>query len=1004
MKARVLLAAVLAVAALAVSGCTGSQGPAGPAGDAGPPGLPGQNGGNVISVPSNAQTPTDAQTAAWAALAPQVTIQSVTISSPPVVKFTVTDGTTGLPIVGLGNTSKSSTATVAGYTNLSFALAKIIPGSNGSPARWVSYIVTTVPTTTAAAAPTRPTTDNTGTLVDNGDGTYAYTFYRDVKQIQAQVAGMDAGTGNVADLDDLTFDPSLVHRVTIQLGGNAPGTGSNTPNALTNVPGVPIQRPFDATWDFTPSNGQAAVSGREIVATSKCQQCHRVLGGIPGDDADSSAASFHGGNRNNTEYCVVCHTGQRKYGQPEATFDANLTFDASFQKNGTYRLYDRAIGNFPNQIHHFHAGPNLALKGYNYAGVTFNDILFPQDIRNCTKCHDGSATSTAQTAQGDNWKNVPSRLACGGCHDGIDFATGKGVTLADAAKGLTETTTFNGLAHGGFSQADDSRCALCHTPAAIDIDTAHRPVTPPNPQNALLPGQTNANTNAAWIASGGGLNPPRVPTGAILVTYDIKSVSVNASGNPSMVFRFLQNGTPTKFNVLASTTPNPATGSKEMWDNFMGSPSAYFVYALPQDGIQAPADYNASVSGYLRAIWNGTSPGTLVDNGDGYYTVTLTSVIPSSAVMVTGGLGYSYNVTNTLPLTQTAAADGTPFTGSGGTPIYPVWAAGTTDTTVPCVVAASAKSPNCNGGLIVIAPNAQKGATDKNGNPYAARRPIVEDARCNACHQELGTFTADAFHAGQRNDGTTCSWCHTPNRTSSGWSADSTSFVHAIHASAHRQLPFTWHASSTTDSFANVEYPGVLGDCQTCHLPGTFDFSATASQDALPNRLWRAVATGVFNGDASKTITTYAFSSGSCVASQTGTDPVSVFSLSPYIASAAPNQSSPNYGIGYSFNAANATSGCTPDGDVYTIPAGATPDQGDAKAQAAYGKSLVNSPIAGVCFACHDDPAAQAHFDLNGGSIYMPRSQALNQTETCLICHGTDRIADIAVVHSPLKP
>ncbi len=88
------------------------------------------------------------------------------------------------------------------------------------------------------------------------------------------------------------------------------------------------------------------------------------------------------------------------------------------------------------------------------------------------------------------------------------------------------------------------------------------------------------------------------------------------------------------------------------------------------------------------------------------------------------------------------------------------------------------------GGLIVIAPNAQKVATG-----FTGRRPIVEDARCNACHQELGTFTEDAFHAGQRNDGTTCSWCHTPNRASSGWSADSIYFVHAIHAGAKRETP-----------------------------------------------------------------------------------------------------------------------------------------------------------------------------------------------------------------------
>ena len=41
--------------------------------------------------------------------------------------------------------------------------------------------------------------------------------------------------------------------------------------------------------------------------------------------------------------------------------------------------------------------------------------------------------------------------------------------------------------------------------------------------------------------------------------------------------------------------------------------------------------------------------------------------------------------------------------------------------------------PNMTGGLIVIAPNAQKVATG-----YTGRRPVVEDARCNACHQAAG--------------------------------------------------------------------------------------------------------------------------------------------------------------------------------------------------------------------------------------------------------------------------
>ena len=115
-------------------------GPAGPPGPPGPPGHPRHarhprhpgtpGGGGTTSIPSNALTNPDAiatNAAAWADLQPTVTITSVTIASPPVVKFTVFDSF-GKAVVGLGNTSKSATAVVASYPNLSFALAKLVPG------------------------------------------------------------------------------------------------------------------------------------------------------------------------------------------------------------------------------------------------------------------------------------------------------------------------------------------------------------------------------------------------------------------------------------------------------------------------------------------------------------------------------------------------------------------------------------------------------------------------------------------------------------------------------------------------------------------------------------------------------------------------------------------------------------------------------------------------------------------------------------------------------------
>jgi OmcA/MtrC family decaheme c-type cytochrome len=98
--------------------------------------------------------------------------------------------------VGLDNTSQSATATLPGLTNLAFAIAKLVPGASGAPSQWVSYMVTSVPTTTAAAAPSRPTSDTTGTLADHGDGTYTYTFYRDITQIKAQVDAMTVSGAN----------------------------------------------------------------------------------------------------------------------------------------------------------------------------------------------------------------------------------------------------------------------------------------------------------------------------------------------------------------------------------------------------------------------------------------------------------------------------------------------------------------------------------------------------------------------------------------------------------------------------------------------------------------------------------------------------------------------------------------------------------------------------------------------------------------------------------------
>ena len=922
--------AAASVLAAALAGCGSSS--SGDAPVAVAPPAAGGGGGAVVTpgAPAAAPVPTGAApvtltaatpAATFAALAPVIAVGGVSINSPPCVTFSMADASNN-PIIGFGSKSQSATATAASYPNLAFSLAKLVPGTNGAPSKWVSYIVTTVPTKNAttgaitASVPTRPTTDNTGTLTDNKNGTYTYCFYRDVKKIKDEVAAATLTAPSVAaDLGDLTYEPTALHRLVFSISGNAPGTGSNTADGVTVTTAVPMSNPMNVVYDFIPATGKAVaatdatVAQRLVVDKASCNECHSKLGGIPGTES----AGFHGGSRYDPRFCTVCHTDQRKFGQARVTSTANaFAVDSKGAPLSTYVADGVTIGDFPVLIHRVHKGEELVKKNYNYGGVLLNETRFPTDIRNCTKCHDTTAPKVAP--QGDNWKMVPSRVACGACHDGIDWATGKGTTNAGGTGG-----------HIGGAKADDSLCALCHDKTTIPV--YHTPVTPPNAVNIFAVGGTNNNTNAAWIAS----NTASLPDGAIKVTYDISSVSVNASKNPVMVFKMLQNGTAVPFNTYS------ATGKTEIWDNFMGSPSVYFVWAVAQDGITAPADFNVSASGYIRSLWNGiyastataASKGTLTGpDASGYYTATLTGAFVDSAVMLTGGVGYTYGLQTTMPLTQTNLA---------GYPTAAAAAAGIT----------TVGMPNKTGGLIVIAPDVQKVATG-----YTGRRAIVEDARCNKCHIELGAFTAEAFHAGQRNDGTTCSWCHTANRASQGWSVDSTSFIHAIHAAGKRGKPFTYDAtagsgSTATNGFFKVGYPGILSNCEQCHAAGTYDFSASASASALPNRLYRTVATGTF---ASTSTTKYQFS--------------------PYVTQDLA------YGSGFSYNVNTKA----------TTAAAAT--------------TLVNSPIATACFSCHDSDLAKTHMTQNGGAIYEARTTALAKVETCTLCHLAGKTADIKAVHN----
>lgn len=917
-----------AAAALVMIGCNGKTGA---------PGANGTNGtnGNNGSYALDAAT---LSTSEWEELTLKAAVTKAAVTAgKPVIDFTVVDQH-NTPLKGLGFSGLNpATDPYPVYANMGFSIAKLIPEASGSPSRWVSYIVTGNPTLAAPTTfvPSRPSTDTIGSLVDHGDGSYTYTFRRDISQTQAQLdAYTYAGNNAKADLDNVAYDPTLTHRVTVYVGGAARGTGSNTANrSNTGLPSVPVKFPANLAYDFIPQTGApitAANARRDIVDVSSCFQCHAKF-------------EFHGEGRQDTRYCVVCHNDQRKYGYANAT-------EPFSDVTGQRKIAGRAVGDFPALVHKVHMGEELAKTGYQYAGVYFNHVTYPQDHRNCVKCHSAGAA----TPQGDNWFLRPNRMACGACHDHVDFTQ----------------------PHGGPSpvvRTDDSACASCHNEA--DIKFHHVPVVPPNPLNVWnTPGGSN-NTNASYVAA----ITNNLPAGAHKVTWDLKTVAVNASRNPELTFRFLKNGTPVVFDAYA---PSATPAITEMMPGFVGGPSAYVAWGVPQDGVAAPADWNATASTYIKNIWRGdgkdmlgaalsaTAAATLTGpDGTGYYKLTLTGVfIPTTATQVTGGIGYTYGLTSTQPLTQIDLA------------AYPY--------TNPTTNTSASGQPKNQGGLSVPAPNVSKAITAlPTGFPANAgsttvgpantpRRVIVANAKCNDCHAALGVFTSKSYHGGQRNDANTCEFCHNGSRVNSGWGVNAKDFVHAIHGAKKREQKFSWEYQALGTKYWAITYPSVLNNCEACHLPGTYDFGRTANAAAVPNLLWTTVASGTVPTPVGVVITGNEVNTLNAWWSKYAVD----------IAAANNGGVASGYvfGSNFSFNAnTNAT----------TPPALTT---------------LVKSPYVAACSACHDSAIAINHMKVNGGAFYASRSSqmatpvlggALVNNEQCFLCHSAGKVADTEKVH-----
>jgi len=140
---------------------------------------------------------------------------------------------------------------------------------------------------------------------------------------------------------------------------------------------------------------QVGTETADLKVATNCTQCHgETIWHL--DEGPQHPEPF------DPDYCKACHD----YGRYN-------TGDGFKNLGGTSLNGWSGFGAVPlaRRVHGVHFGRYLDHPEMVYAGNpdAFKEVIFPQDVRNCTKCHDPKGSPA--------WKEQPSRLACLACHD-----------------------------------------------------------------------------------------------------------------------------------------------------------------------------------------------------------------------------------------------------------------------------------------------------------------------------------------------------------------------------------------------------------------------------------------------------------------------------------------------------------------------------------------------------------------------------------------------------------
>jgi len=711
---------------------------------------------------------------------PGGTITSVTVNSPPVVTFVVNDST-GKPVTGLKLFGGDP---ACGGSNVSFAIAKF-DGSNwqslisrqryavddlSDPAAPKHAVIEGTtdpkPTATITNPPTAvndPTTRVVG-ILEEANGVYTYRFATDVTTpllMANAVDGKSVAPGKVANNGNLAVkDGKTLHRVALQLCYVDPVTHAT----------VKVNPYMDFTLGadgkgipFKDSQGNL-VAAHQVVDKVSCNECHQTF--AQHDDAKRPVYGVYV----DPQTCVMCHN--------PGSFDFETGNPIDFKL----------------MVHKLHMGKRLtqdyavgaAVARKDLGGGVIAGVLYPQDQRNCVKCHDGSATAAHKTAQGDNWKTKPSKNACFACHD--DYKT-------PGSKWQTAHAPYASLFTPGVSNPDatpDSICQSCHNDAgtgvALTIAKEHEIpewVKGENYQYNIW-GITKNPDNTVTVEYS--VSNPKTGTDYDILNPQYQYTVVNTAGTTTTkMFRF------GALNMLFgwNTTDYANDGAiGRAWNSSCtvaptASPSCDSTTGLPKPGTAGPITRGQPVA---------------------------INVMFDPSVQRVGTSNHFLLTSTVLP----AAANGTLAVAFQGR--------------------VSEKKDSNTSWAIPVKNVVKYFAVSGN---QVDRRQVVSADKCNACHGRNLAFTnVNTFkpglggHGGSQTDPEVCVICHNGNNPLNGTivsggkvtqyaeSADFKRMIHMMHLQQADNYPVWPKVLLTTGSMAG-KYAG-LENCDVCHVNGSY--------------------------------------------------------------------------------------------------------------------------------------------------------------------------------------